>query len=260
MGFASATRMTGRPIAGAVATLGVSDRVTFLRKTYAHLGLALIAFAGVTAFMMGHMTETSLRFAIWGGQGYNWLLVIALFIGVNIGAQRLAQAETSRGLQYLGLGLAVVMWSLLIQPMIWVAAFKFGDPQAILSGGAGILSAKAAVVITESAVITLAIFIGLTLTVFLTRKDFSFMRGVLSICTFGALGVIVASILFGFSLGAVFSGFMILLMSGYILYQTTLVMSYFRPTQHVAAALMLFATVVTLFLYVLDIMTSMNRR
>jgi hypothetical protein len=33
---------SARPIEGAVATLGVSDRVTFLRKTYAHLGAALI--------------------------------------------------------------------------------------------------------------------------------------------------------------------------------------------------------------------------
>lgn len=260
MGLASATRMNGRPIAGAVATLGVSDRVTFLRKTYAHLGLALVAFGAVTAFMMKDMTATSLKFAIWGSQGMNWLLVIAAFIGVNIGAQRLARSETSRAFQYLGLGLAVVMWSLLIQPMIWVAVFKFGDPTAILSGTDGLLSAKAALVITESAVITLAIFIGLTLTVFMTRKDFSFMRGVLSICTFGALGVIVASVIFGFSLGMLFSGAMILLMSGYILYQTTLVMNYFRPTQDVSAALMLFATVVTLFLYVLDIMTSLNRR
>ena len=30
-----------RPIAGAVATLGVSDRVAFLRKTYSLLGVAL---------------------------------------------------------------------------------------------------------------------------------------------------------------------------------------------------------------------------
>ena len=28
---------SARPIPGAVATLGVSDRVTFLRKTYGHL-------------------------------------------------------------------------------------------------------------------------------------------------------------------------------------------------------------------------------
>ena len=33
---------------------------------------------------------------------------------------------------------------------------------------------------------------------------------------------------------------MILLMAGYILYQTSLVMSYFPPTAYVAASLMLF--------------------
>jgi FtsH-binding integral membrane protein len=261
MAFAQAARMN-RPIAGAVATVGVSDRVTFLRKTYAHLGLAVIAFALTTAFMMSYMTDFSLRFAVWGGQGFHWLLVMAMFIGVNMGAQRLAMSESSRGLQYLGLGLAVVMWSLLLQPMIWIAIFKFGNPAEVFANGTAhaALSSQAAMIIGEAAVITLAIFIGLTLTVFITRKDFSFMRGVLTICSFAAIGTILASVIFGFSLGALFSGLMILLMSGYILYQTTLVMSYFRPTQHVAAALMLFATVVTLFLYVLDILVSMNRR
>jgi len=38
-----------RPIAGAVATLGVSDRVAFLRKTYTLLTVALAGFAGMTA-------------------------------------------------------------------------------------------------------------------------------------------------------------------------------------------------------------------
>src|SRR6185312_13626650 len=125
MALAQAARL--RPIEGAVATVGVSDRVAFLRKTYAHLGGALIAFAAITAFMMSQMSELSLRWALWGSQGMNWLLVLLMFIGVNIGAQRLARAETSRGLQYVGLGLAVVMWSFLIQPMIWVAVLKFGN-------------------------------------------------------------------------------------------------------------------------------------
>ncbi|MGE0403450.1 MAG: permease, partial [Kofleriaceae bacterium] len=73
------------------------------------------------------------------------------------------------------------------------------------------------------------------------------------------LGVILASMLFGFSLGALFAGLMILLMGGYILYQTSLVMSQFPPTAHVAAALMLFSTVATLFWYVLNFLMSMRR-
>jgi FtsH-binding integral membrane protein len=110
----------------------------------------------------------------------------------------------------------------------------------------------------EAALITLAIFVGLTATVFVTRKDFSFMRGVLAICTFGALGVIIASMIFGFHLGAIFSGLMILLMAGYILYQTSVIMRDFPPTAYVAASLMLFSTIATLFWYVLRLMMSLR--
>jgi hypothetical protein len=136
--------------------------------------------------------------------------------------------------------------------MIWVLMVKFGNRYDMTGQAASILG--------QAVVITLAIFVGLTLTVFLTKKDFSFMRSTLSIAGFAFLGVILASMLFGFQLGAVFSGIGILLMAGYILYQTSLVMSYFPPTGYVAAALMLFSTVATLFWYVLRLLMEMNRR
>ena len=249
MGFAQAAR-SYRPIEGAVATVGVSDRVTFLRKTYAHLGVALIAFAAATAFMMSYMSELSLRFAFWGGQGMHFLLILALFIGVSIvraaachvGDVARPPVPRSRPRRHpvvvAGPADHLGRRPALRQPCRDPAARR-GQPRG---------EPKALAVIGEAAVITLAIFIGLTVTVFVTRKDFSFLRGVLSIGIFAAFGVIIASVLFGFTLGSLFSGAMVLLMAGYILYETTLVMKHFRPTQHVAAALMLFTTVVTLFI------------
>jgi FtsH-binding integral membrane protein len=155
-----------------------------------------------------------------------------------------------------------LMWSVLLQPMIWLTIAKFGNPDTVFAGDTmnAVLSAKAAAVLGEAVVVTLAIFIGLTATVFITRKDFSFMRGALSIATFALIGVALASVLFGFQIGVLYSGLVVLLMAGYILFQTSLVMSYFRPTQHVAAALMLFGTVVTLFIHVLRIVGELNRR
>src|SRR5262249_47197592 len=143
-----------------------------------------------------------------------------------------------------------------------VCAWKFGGDEGRLAiaNGQLAMSGLAGKIILESILITLTIFIGLTATVFITKKDFSFMRGVLAICTFGALGVIIASMLFGFHLGAIFSGLMILLMAGYVLYQTSLVMSYFPPTGYVAASLMLFSTIATLFWYVLRLMMELNDR
>lgn len=253
---------TARPIEGAVATLGVSDRVAFLRRTYAHLGAALIAWPLLTAAIMKFAPKMSWGFSKFALQGrWNWLIVIGLFMAVGWVANRLAESEASRGLQYAGLGLEVLAWSVLLQPIIWVLMIKFGNSEAMFTSTDGItpmLSGAAFSILMQAIVITLAIFVGLTLTVFLTKKDFSFMRGILAICTFAALGVILASIAFGFSLGAVFCGAMILLMAGYILYQTSLVMAHFPPTAHVAAALMLFSTIATLFWYVLQLLMSLR--
>ena len=237
----------GRPIHGATATAGVSDRIAFLRRTYALLGASLVALAAFTGGMMTLAPETSIAMSRWAFSGsLNWLLVLALFMGVGYVSERLARSATSRALQFLGLGVGVVAQGLLLQPLLWVAMARLGA-----TGGL--------TVIAQATVITIAIFVGLTLTVFLTKKDFSFLRGALVIASFAALGVILASMLFGFSLGAVFAGVMVLLMSGYILYQTSIVMKSFPPTAYVAAALMLFSTIATLFWYVLQLLISMRR-
>jgi len=259
MAFAQpfARSASGRPIAGAVATLGVSDRVVFLRRTYGLLGAALIAFAGLTAGMMRFATETSFHYSAWALSGQlSWFIVLALFMFVGYIAQRLAMSPSSRGLQLAGLGLFVVAQAMLLQPLLWVLILRFSN-RAMLRSGV-LMSGQTASILGQAVVVTLAIFIGLTLTVFLTKKDFSFLRGILTIASFAALGLIGASMLFGFSLGAFFVVVMILLMAGYILYQTSLVMSEFPPTAYVAAALMLFSTIATLFWYVLQLLMQLN--
>jgi FtsH-binding integral membrane protein len=244
MAFAATSH---RPIEGAVATVGVSDRVSFLRKTYAHLGVALIAFAAIAGGMMRFAPEFSRGFSRWAisGGGWNWMIVIGAFMLVGWLAERLAMSETSRGLQYLGLGIFVVAESLILQPILWILLYRFG-------------ATGATSIIGEATIITLAIFVGLTLTVFLTKKDFSFLRGILVVASFGAIGVILASIIIGFSLGAIFCGLMILIMAGYILFQTSIIMKAFPPTAYVAAALMLFSTIATLFWYVLQLLMSLR--
>jgi FtsH-binding integral membrane protein len=255
-----------RPIDGAVATLGVSERVAFLRKTYAHLAVALVGFAVIAGGMIRYMTETSFKFSAWAFTGqYHWLAVIGAFMIVGFVTDRLAKSNTSRGIQYVGLTLAVIAEGIILQPMLWVLFMKYGKPADFVVNDAGnvtsfVTSGMAVKVLMESIIITLTIFIGLSATVFVTKKDFSFLRGALVIASFAALGVILASMLFGFSLGALFAGIMVLVMAGFILYQTSLILKEFPPTAYVAAALMLFSTIATLFWYVLRLMMALNRR
>jgi FtsH-binding integral membrane protein len=107
--------------------------------------------------------------------------------------------------------------------------------------------------------ITLTLFGGLTGVVFITRKDFSFLRSALMFGGFAALGLGFASVLFGFTLGMAFSYAMIALACGYILYDTSNVLRHYRTSQHVAAALALFAAVMLLFWYVLRIFLDRRR-
>ncbi|HEY5952141.1 MAG TPA: Bax inhibitor-1 family protein, partial [Kofleriaceae bacterium] len=166
--------------------------------------------------------------------GYNWFAVIGLLMVSGMAAQWLARSQTSRTVQLLGLGVEVAAWTFLMQPMLWVLFLKFH-------------AAGAYSLLAQGTVATLAIFIGLTATVFITKKDFSFLRGVVTVGMFAALGIIVASILFGFTLGLVFTGLLIALLALKILYDTSLMLNYFPPSHYVSAALMLFGTVATLF-------------
>jgi uncharacterized protein len=244
MAFGAAAARHERPIAGAVATLGVSDRVAFLRKAYGLLGVALLTWAGASAALFRFAPEISARWSGWALSGYNWFAVIALLMASGWVAQWLARSDKSRTIQLLGLGVEVAAWTFLLQPLLWIGYLKLGPTFSSI--------------LMQGTVATLVIFAGLTATVFITKKDFSFLRGVVTVGMFAALGVIVASMLFGFTLGLVFIGLMIALLSLKILYDTSLMLNYFPPTHYVSAALMLFATVATLFWYVIQLLMRLR--
>lgn len=67
------------------------------------------------------------------------------------------------------------------------------------------------------------------------------------------------SIVFGFSLGLVFSAAMVLFAAGSILYTTSNIIHHYRTDQHVGAALALFSGVMLLFWYILRILMSARR-
>jgi hypothetical protein len=216
-----------------------SERAAFIRRTYAHLALAVLAFIIVEAFLLQLPIAGAIAGAMTGG--FSWLIVLAAFMGVSWLAERWANSDTSPQMQYLGLGLFVVAEAVIFLPLLYVAA-NFSSPDVIPMAG----------------LITGFLFAGLTATVFITRKDFSWMRSILMIGGFVALGAIAASIIFGFSLGIIFSAIMVLFASAAILYDTSQVLHHYRTDQHVAASLSLFASVALLFWYVLRIVMSLS--
>lgn len=228
----------------AVALSPSSERSAFIRRTYAHLAGAILTFAVLEYILLVPLQPVTLPLIVkMVSTGYGWLVVLGLFMLVGYVADRWARSEHSRAVQYAGLGLYIVAEAVIFLPLLYVAAFY-----------------TTADVIPTAAVLTLCLFAGLTGTVFITKKDFSFMRGILTIGGFVAMGLIVCAIAFGFNLGTFFSVAMIALAGGYILYYTSAVMKHYRPDQHVAASLALFAAVALMFWYVLRLLMALNRR
>lgn len=216
-------------------------RARFIRKTYAHLAFAILGFL-VLEYLLLSLPGIEVIAAPMVS-GYNWLLVLGLFMVVSLIADRMARSEVSRGVQYAGLALYVGAQALLFVPLMLVAT-RYSDPT----------------VVPAAALITGLLFAGLTVVAFTTRTDFSFLRGIITIGFFVALGLIVASILFGFTLGVIFSVVMVGLASAAILYYTSNILHYYRTDQYVAASLTLFASVALLFWYVLQILIALRNQ
>jgi len=109
-------------------------------------------------------------------------------------------------------------------------------------------------IVGQAGMITGIIFGGLTLYVFKTGRDFSFMGGILALGLFAMIALGIGGWLFGFQLGVWYSIAGALLFSGYILYDTSRILLHYPTTAHVAAAVVLFTDVVILFQKILMIL------
>ncbi len=227
--------------AGAVAArANASARGAFIARTYLHVLGAVLGFIMIESALVATGLAVLIAQYVFMGGNLGWALVLGAFMGASWLANRWAQSDTSPMLQYAGLSFYVACEALIFAPLIAIVTLN-----PIYDG-----------ILLPAAITTLVIFGCLTGIVFVTRKDFSFLRSALMFGSIAAMCVIGAALLFDFHLGILFSGAMCVLMGGYILFQTSNVMLHYRTDQHVAAALALFASLATLFWYVLRIFMS----
>lgn len=221
----------------------VSERVQFIRRTYAHLAGAILAFVALETVLITSPFAEWMIGTLVGSGTMGMLALMVAFVGAGWIAEKWAASGQSTTMQYVGLGLYVVAEAVIFVPLLYISAYYSGQPN----------------IIAEAGIYTLLLFTGLTVTVFTTKADFSWMRGALAIGGMAAIGTIVCSMIFGFTLGTVFSGLMVALASGYVLYYTSNVLNRYPVNAHVAAALALFAAIAMLFYYILRLLNQLRR-
>ena len=219
-----------------VAQLSVADRSTFIWKCYAHVVVAILAFAAIEGYLF--TSGIAERFA--SQMMNNWLMVMGGFILAGWGATHVAHRVKSIQAQYAAFAGFIFVEALIFMPMIYMA-YEINP---------GIIESAAGVTILGS--------VGLIATAMITRKDFSFLRGMLVWGGMLALVAIVSSIIFGFQMGTWFSVAMIGFAGAAVLYDTSNIMLHYPEDKYVAASMQLFASIAMMFWYILRLFMSRN--
>ena len=211
------------------ALASVEERMGFIRKVYAlFFAATLFAIGGV---LLGLSFDPLLQFAY----EHPWIMFFAMIGGV-IGAQAVRHV---RGLNLVALFGFTTLTGVVISPLI--AVILQVNPGSILAAG----------------VLTVGIFGGLTAYVFVSKKDFSFMRGMLMTGLIVVILAGVANIFLGASaLGFAVAAATLLLFSGFVLYDTSNIIRRYPVNEYISGALDLYLDAFNIFLALLRLLNS----
>jgi FtsH-binding integral membrane protein len=229
---------------GAVQEAPPDVRGAFLTKTYGLLLASVMGF--VVLEVVWFLTPIAgILLQVLGAAGrFGWLAVMVGLMGTHWVAQSVAASSRNVPLQLLALAGFVAAYSLVFVPLVALAL--------------SVTSAGDVWLIPKALFFTISIFATLSAIVFVTRKDFRFVRSALIFGSIAALVFVLASFVMGFSVGALFFWAMIALTGGYVLYDTSNVLHHYGEHQYVLAAIQLFASFATLLWYVLRLLSRRN--
>ncbi len=219
----------------AVGYASAEVRFDFMKTTYGLLLGGIAAFVGLEVFYFTTGIAAAVTNFVFGT---SWLLILGGFMLLSWMANTMAFKAKTRQQQVVGYGLLVLAQSLIFIPMLAMAS-EFA-PGAI----------------GKAAGVSIVGFIGLTGIAVTSSKDFSFLGAILKWVGFAVIGLIVMSVLFGWSLGTWFSVAMIAFAGAAILWDTQRIVKTYPQGTEVLAAMQLFSSVALLFWYVLRLFMS----
>jgi len=199
----------------------VDARISFLGKTYGMLALCIAAGS------FGAYASMGLAFPA----EHPWMVLFLMMGGIFL-VQAVRHVPGVNLAALLGFG---ALTGMAIAPLV------------------GFVAAKSGMLVTQAFMTTAVAFVSLTAYTFISRKDFSFLRGFVWT---GLIAMIVLGLsnVFFFESGTLalaLSGMGVLLFSAFILYDTSSVLRDFPNDEYIAAALTLYLDVFLLFEHVL---------
>ena len=100
-----------------VAAASVEERSQFIWKCYAHVVGAIVAFAGIEAYLI----QSGIAERIAQPMLSNWLLVLGAFMLAGWGASHVAHRLESKQAQYAAFAFFIVVEALIFSPLLYLA-------------------------------------------------------------------------------------------------------------------------------------------
>jgi len=217
-----------------VSQVSVEDRANFIWKCYAHVVGAILAFAAIETYLFQQGIAEAMAMRI----SEIWWMIFAAFILGGWGATHVAHRVKSIQAQYAAFAFFIGVEAMIFAPMLFIAS--------VMRPG----------LIDDAAGVTILGCGGLIATAMITRKDFSFLRGMLIWVGMLAFVGIIFSMISGFQLGTWFSVAMIGFAGAAVLYDTSNIIHHYPQDKYVAASMQLFGSIALMFWYILRLFMS----
>lgn len=219
------------PMQGTVANAPQNVRMAFVRKVYG-LFFASILVTVITGWFS--LQEGVIQFA-WNNHTLLWIASLICVFGMGF-------ARRVPGLNLLLLYVFSGLIGLILGPLFFI--YNEAVPGLPMQAGA----------------LATAVFGGLTLYVMLTRQDFNFLGGFLFV---GLIALLVAGLVMSLfhvaALTTVYCVVGILIFSGYVLYDTSQIMTRLNYDQAPEGALSLYLDFLNLVLLIMDLLGGRRR-
>jgi len=211
--------------------------MAFVKRVYTWVFIAiLLAVVGTWGSITSGLTVKVLT----AGR-FSWLMVVGGWMGIGWLANKVRHTPTLNIIAFVGYALYTgLVVSAIVMVALFLGAQNTGNPGTYIYQALGI---------------TVVAFGGITAYAWTSKRDFSWMRGILWMASLGLIACMLINMFIVestfFSLGISFA--VVLLMGGYILFDTQKIVREYPVDEHLAGAIALFTNFVVLFMHILRI-------
>lgn len=208
-------------------------RTAFMAKVYTILTVGLL-LAGASCVIT--LSTPALFTGVMSLMSTWWLYLLIVF-GLTFGVQAISRIPV---VNLLGYGVYTVFFGAVTAPMVWFATKSTGGTDVVI----------------QAVAITGIVFVGLTMWALTTKEDLSRWGTYLFIGSIVLFGIGLVGMFTSFNVGLWWSALWVVLLAGYVMYDTQMIQRRYSTQDAIPAGIALFTDFIIMFWHILRLLSD----